>query len=138
MATLLVCHFVASYIEEHSKFFENYKVRPAHVFLALVVGAAASTFANWRTVEVRRRSSLPRLVSAQYGANQNWCDALDVLQRAIRSGRSTITITNAKMGGDPAPDVVKVLHVVSTHGKLVENHFIRESDELDLSAWIPK
>jgi hypothetical protein len=57
------------------------------------------------------------IVSATYGAGRQRRDVTGRLQSLIRDGRLSMTVDNAVLGGDPAPNLPKSLFVTFTNGR---------------------
>jgi hypothetical protein len=71
--------------------------------------------------------------SAMYGAEGHaWKDVTSVLSAKIQNGKLRVPITNAELGGDPVPNVVKQLEVTYSEGGQTYQKTIPENEMLSV------
>jgi hypothetical protein len=72
------------------------------------------------------------ILSAKYGANNDWMDVAPVLRAKIQNGKLKVSATNEELGGDPAPGVVKKLEVTYLHSGRTYSKTLSETEMLSL------
>jgi hypothetical protein len=70
------------------------------------------------------------VISAKYGANNDWMDVAPVLRAKIQNAKLQVVATNTEFGGDPVPRVVKKLEVTYLYGGRTYSKTIREHEML--------
>lgn len=75
-----------------------------------------------------------QIESARYGVGNRWNDVTALLQNSIQNDGLRMQVTNATMGGDPAPANEKVLEVRYRYQGRSESVTIRENQPVELGA----
>ena len=74
-----------------------------------------------------------RIISARYGAGNQWMDVTSTLQNFVSGGSINVKVNNTNMGGDPAVEQHKVLEVQYQSQSGIQTTTIAEGDYLNLS-----
>ncbi len=75
-----------------------------------------------------------QIESARYGVGNRWSDVTTLLNNAIQNDALRLQVTNATMGGDPAPANEKVLEVRYRYQGSSQSATIRENQTLELGG----
>lgn len=108
--------------------------------LLLVAAFAVFNVALLRLYEERRSladrcpdpalhaSMQPRVVRAEYGVVGTWRDVTELVIEAVQSNELNLLVSNANLGGDPAPEVGKSLRIAYVRaGEVVRDEFPESS-----------
>lgn len=75
-----------------------------------------------------------QIESARYGVGNRWTDVTALLNNSIQNDALRMQVTNATMGGDPAPANEKVLEVRYRYQGQSQSVTIRENQQLELGG----
>jgi hypothetical protein len=73
-----------------------------------------------------------RIISAKYGNGYRTADVTARLQGMVNNGTIRVRVNNDSMGGDPAPNQSKTLHLQYFYQGRQRSHSVREGDTLQI------
>jgi hypothetical protein len=73
-----------------------------------------------------------RILGAEYGAGKQVADVTVQIDALIKSGQTTMRVTDETLGGDPAPKQAKTLTVWYTFNGLAAQAVVNENDYLKM------